>query len=102
MHIGFLSQEPAPVKGLSLLEEVQGGVKDLAILEDKMRLLREEIAEEKDPPALEALAHAYGQLEERYARRGGYTLESQAKAILLGLGFKEEDFPSSRSSAEDG
>jgi ATP-binding cassette subfamily F protein 3 len=98
VHIGYLSQEPAPVKGLSLLEEVQGGVKDLAILEDKMRLLQEEIAEEKDPQALEALAHAYGQLEERYARKGGYTLESQAKAILLGLGFKEGDF--GRSSEE--
>ena len=98
IHIGFLSQEPAPVIGFSLLEEVQGGVKDLALLEDKMRLLREEIAEEKDPQALEALAHAYGQLEERYARNGGYTLESQAKAILLGLGFKEGDF--NRSSEE--
>ena len=98
VHIGFLSQEPAPVKGLSILEEVQGGVKDLAILEDKMRLLREEIAEEKDPQALEALAHAYGRLEERYARKGGYTLESQAKAILMGLGFKEGDFD--RSSEE--
>jgi ATP-binding cassette subfamily F protein 3 len=98
MHIGFLSQEPAPVKGLSLLEEVQGGVKDLALLEDKMHLLQEEIAEEKDPQALEALAQAYGQLEERYARQGGYSLESQAKAILLGLGFKEEDFI--RSSEE--
>ncbi len=98
VHIGYLSQEPAPVTGLSLLEEVQGGVKDLAILEDKMRLLREEIAEEKDPQVLEALAHAYGQLEERYARKGGYTLESQAKAILLGLGFKEGDF--GRSSEE--
>ncbi|KPK94441.1 MAG: hypothetical protein AMJ94_01770, partial [Deltaproteobacteria bacterium SM23_61] len=98
VHIGFLSQEPAPLQGLSLLEEVQGGVKDLAILEDKMRLLQEEIAEEKDPQVLEALAYAYGQLEERYARRGGYTLESQAKAILLGLGFKEGDF--FRSSEE--
>jgi ATP-binding cassette subfamily F protein 3 len=97
-HIGFLSQEPAPVKGLSLLEEVQGGVKDLAILEDKMHLLQEEIDEEKDPQALESLAHAYGQLEERYARKGGYTLESQAKTILLGLGFKESDFE--RSSEE--
>jgi ATP-binding cassette subfamily F protein 3 len=97
-HIGFLSQEPAPMKGLSLLEEVQGGVKDLAVLEDKMRLLQEEIAEEKDPQALEALAHAYGQLEEKYARRGGYTLESQAKTILLGLGFKESDL--GRSSEE--
>jgi ATP-binding cassette subfamily F protein 3 len=98
VHIGFLSQEPAPVKGLSILAEVQGGVKDLAILEDKMRLLQDEIAEEKDLQALEALAHAYGQLEERYARKGGYTLESQAKAILLGLGFKEGDF--GRSSEE--
>lgn len=97
-HIGFLSQEPGPMKGFSLLDEVQGGVKDLVVLEDKMRLLREEIGEEKDPQVLEALAHAYGQLEERYARKGGYTLEAQAKAILLGLGFKEEDF--SRSSEE--
>jgi len=98
VHVGYLSQEPAPVNGLSLLEEVQGGVKDLAALEDKMRLLREELAEEKDPQALEDLARAYGQLEERYARKGGYTLESQAKAILLGLGFKEGDF--GRSSEE--
>ena len=98
VHIGYLSQEPMPVQGQSLLEEVQRGVKDLSILEDKMRLLEEEISEEKDPETLEALAKAYGHLEERYARRGGYALESQAKAILQGLGFREEDF--SRSSGE--
>ena len=98
VHIGFLSQEPMPLKGQSLLEEVQSGVKDLAVLEDKMRLLQDEIAEEKDPQVLEALAKAYGQLEERYAHQGGYTLESQAKAILLGLGFREEDF---RRSTEE-
>jgi len=63
-----------------------------------MRLLQEEISEEKDPETLETLARAYGHLEERYARRGGYALESQAKAILQGLGFREADF--SRSSEE--
>ena len=102
VHIGFLSQEPMPVKGQSLLEEVQGGVKDLVILEDKMHLLQDEIAEEKDPRVLEALALAYGQLEERYARQGGYTLESQAKAILLGLGFREGDFPRSTEELSGG
>src|SRR5512135_686864 len=91
-QIGFLSQEPMPPKGQAILDEVQGGVKDLALLESKMRLLQDEIAEEKDPGVLEALARAYGQLEEKYAHRGGYTLESQAKAILLGLGFRESDF----------
>lgn len=98
VHIGYLSQEPMPLQGQSLLEEVQSGVKELSILEDKMRLLEEEISEEKDPETLEALAKAYGHLEERYARRGGYALESQAKAILQGLGFREKDF--SRSSGE--
>jgi ATP-binding cassette subfamily F protein 3 len=98
VHIGHLSQEPMPVQGQSLLEEVQSGVKDLSLLEDKMRLLQEEISEEKDLETLEALARAYGHLEERYARRGGYALESQAKAILQGLGFREADF--SRSSEE--
>jgi ATP-binding cassette subfamily F protein 3 len=102
VHIGYLSQEPMPLKGQSLLEEVQGGVKDLAALEDKMHLLGEEIAEEKDTQTLEALAKAYGQLEERYARQGGYTLESQAKAILLGLGFKEQDFHRSTEELSGG
>jgi ATP-binding cassette subfamily F protein 3 len=102
VHIGFLSQEPMPVRGQSLLDEVQGGVKDLAVLEGKMRLLQDEIAEEKDPQVLETLARAYGQLEERYARQGGYTLESQAKAILLGLGFRERDFHRSTEELSGG
>jgi ATP-binding cassette subfamily F protein 3 len=48
VHMGYLSQEPMPLKGQSLIEEVQSGVKDLTALEDKMRLLEEDIAEEKD------------------------------------------------------
>jgi ATP-binding cassette subfamily F protein 3 len=91
VHIGYLSQEPMSLKGQSLIEEVQSGVKDLTALEDKMRLLEEDIAEEKDTQNLEALAKAYGQLEERYAREGGYSLEFRAKAILFGLGFREGD-----------
>ncbi len=98
VHIGYLSQEPMPNKGRSVLTEVQEGVRDLSMLEDKMRILQEEISEEKDLQILEGLARAYGQLEERYARQGGYTLESQAKAILLGLGFREQDF--NRSTEE--
>ena len=92
VHLGYLSQEPMPIQGQSLLAEVQSGVKDLAALEDKMRLLAEEIAEEQDGQIQETLAKAYGQLEERYSQQGGYALEAQAKAILLGLGFREADF----------
>ena len=102
VHIGHLSQEPLPIQGQSLLEEVQSGVKDLAALEDKMRLLAEEIAEEQDGQIQEALAKAYGQVEERYSQQGGYALESQAKAILLGLGFREADFQRSTGELSGG
>ncbi len=102
VHIGYLSQEPMPAKDQSLLEEVQSGVKDLTALEDKMRLLAEEIAEEQDTQIQETLAQAYGQIEERYSQQGGYALESQAKAILLGLGFREADFQRSTEELSGG
>jgi len=70
VRIGYLSQEPMPVEGQMILEEVQGGAKDLVVLEDKMRLLEEEIAEEKDSRTLESQAKSYGQLQESYAHRG--------------------------------
>lgn len=102
VRIGFLPQDTMPAIGQSVLEEVQGGMKVLTALEDKMHLLEEEMSEEKDSQSLEALAKAYGQLEERYSRQGGYTLASQAKAILLGLGFREEDFHRSTEELSGG
>ena len=102
VSVGYLAQDQMPVIGKPVLEEVQGGMAVLAALEDKMRLLEEEISEEKDPQTLEALAKAYGQLEERYSRQGGYTLASQAKAILLGLGFREKDFQRSTEELSGG
>lgn len=91
-QIGFLSQEPMVIQGKSLVDEVTDGIEHLAALEDKMRLLQEEMNEEKDPRVLEGLAMAYSRLEERFSHQGGYTLSAQAKAILAGLGFREEDY----------
>jgi len=102
VHIGYLSQEPMPLRDQTLLEEVQNGAKDLAALENKMRLLEEEMAEEKEAQTLEALARAYGQIEELYARQGGYALEARAKAILLGLGFRDSDFQRSTGELSGG
>jgi ATP-binding cassette subfamily F protein 3 len=92
VQIGFLSQDALPARCSTLLDEIQEGVRDLSALEHKLALLQEEMSDEKDPRALEMLAQAYGRLEEIYARKGGYTLESRAEAILQGLGFREKDF----------
>lgn len=91
VQIGYLPQESVPKEGQGLLEEVLKGAREVISLAEKMRLLEEEIAEEKDPQVLEVLVKAYGELEESYAQKGGYALEGQAKNILFGLGFRESD-----------
>lgn len=90
-QIGFLSQEVSGNLENPLIDVVMTGIHFLAAMEDKMRLLREEISEARDPKDLERLAKAYSQLEERFAHQGGYTLAAQAKGILMGLGFSEGD-----------
>ena len=90
-QIGFLSQEVSGHLQDPLIDVVMNGIHILAAMEDKMRLLHEEISEAKDPKELEPLVRAYSQLEERFAHQGGYTLAAQAEAILMGLGFSKED-----------
>lgn len=92
MRIGYLPQESRPEEGKRLLEEVQDSAHDIVNLAEKMRLLEEEIAEERDARALEELVKAYGQMENDYAQKGGHSLTAQTKKILLGLGFREADF----------
>ena len=41
---------------------------------------------------VEALLNEYGQVQDRFEHLGGYELESNARKILSGLGFKVTDF----------
>jgi ATP-binding cassette subfamily F protein 3 len=43
-------------------------------------------------PERDRIVAEYGRLQDRYSSLGGYSLEAEAKRILSGLGFKEEDF----------
>ena len=88
--IGYLPQEEIAIGTGAILASVLEG-------QGEIRRLEEQIAElhiildshtEDDARVLERL----GALESRYDALGGYTLESQAKAILSGLGFLERDY----------
>ncbi len=92
VQIGYLPQEVIPMKGNTILGEVLKGAEHIISLEDKMRILEEELSSLQAPEEQEKLAKEYGKLQERYAILGGYGLEAEAKQILKGLGFKERDF----------
>jgi ATP-binding cassette subfamily F protein 3 len=92
VKIGYLPQEVISFRGNPVLDEVLKSLTNIASLQDKMKILEEELSSIEDPKKQERLAKEYGKLQERYTLLGGYGLEAEAKRILQGLGFKERDF----------
>ncbi len=92
VRMGYLPQEVVPLRGETVLGEVLKGAQEITTLQEKMRILEEEISTLEDLEAQEKLAEEYGKLHERYTLLGGYGLEAEAKQILTGLGFRERDF----------
>ena len=92
VKIGYLPQEVISFRGNTVLDEVLKSLTNITSLQDKMKILEEELLSIQDPKKQERLANEYGKLQERYTLLGGYGLEAEAKRILQGLGFKETDF----------
>ncbi len=92
VKIGYLPQEVIALRGNTVLDEVLKSQAGIRSLEDKMKVLGEELSSIDDPKEQERLAKEYGKLQECYTVLGGYGLEAEAKRILQGLGFKERDF----------
>jgi ATP-binding cassette subfamily F protein 3 len=92
VKMGYLPQEVISLRGNGILDEVLRGAFGITSLQDKMKILEEELSTIEDPKDQERLTREYGKLQERYTLLGGYGLEAEAKRILHGLGFQERDF----------
>lgn len=89
--IGYLKQEAIEMAGTSVLAEVLSVAEEVNSLEHRLHLLEEQMAEDPGAEGSERLLAEYGRLRDRYEHLGGYTLESDARAVLGGLGFKPKD-----------
>jgi len=89
--IGYLPQEIIELKGKTILQEVLSAAAGATSMEHRMRVLQQEMAK-VGGDELEALLTEYGELQHRYEAVGGYNVETQAREILSGLGFRVEAF----------
>lgn len=89
--IGYLPQEATVESRETLLEFIKQGAAPLLKLKAELEATIEqlELAPDEQKPALSI---EMTQLEETFRRRGGYTIESLARQIAIGMGFKHEDF----------
>ena len=93
-EIGYLEQNTNFHSNNTILEEVLEVFKPLIDMENYLRELEIKIAEEGSKPnsnILDKLMNDYSHHLELFAEKNGYGYKSEAKGVLKGLGFKDED-----------
>jgi ATP-binding cassette, subfamily F, member 3 len=89
--IGYLKQEAIEMAGRSALEEVLSVASEVTSLEHRIGVLEADIAEESETDECDRMLAEYARIRERFEHLGGYTIESDARAVMTGLGFRESD-----------
>ena len=94
-EIGYLEQNTNFYSENTILDEVLEVFKPLIEMEANLRELEVKIAEEGSKPnsqILNKLMDEYSHKMELFSAINGYGYKSEAKGVLIGLGFKESDF----------
>ncbi len=90
---GYLPQEGLTTRGRSLFNEALSALEELQAIEKELAELTlrlgESPAEESDH---DALLDRFGQLQEEFRQRGGFTMEAEVGTVLRGLGFLPGDW----------
>ena len=88
IRVGYLAQDAVFEGETTVMGAALEGFRDLLDLRSRLGGLEARMASGESQPAL---LEEYGRLHHTYEHQGGYAVESRAKAILYGLGFREED-----------
>lgn len=89
--VGYFSQDVGEMSGGTVLDEVMSASADLVVMGRQMKEMESQMGEPMDDDAMADLLENYGNIVETFEHRGGYELDSNAKAILTGLGFSDAD-----------
>lgn len=90
--IGYLEQIPQFSPQTTVMDAVMEMYQDIFILREDITMLEEEMGKTKNNKKLEKIMENYSQLTHEYEERGGFSCETNARRIIKGLGFTEEDF----------
>jgi len=90
IRIAYFRQEVDDMRGWSVLDEAIAGSGELGELHHALEALQHEMASPGHAGAMEEVLARYGDMQHRYESLGGYALESQAREVLHGLGFEDD------------
>jgi ATP-binding cassette subfamily F protein 3 len=88
VRVGYLEQDATLQRGKTVWQEALEGKDEILALESELRRYEDIIATlDPNSPDMERRLNRYSQLQHEFEEKGGYQAESDAGAVLSGLGF---------------
>src|SRR6266852_7069977 len=90
LTIGYFRQDVEEMKGRSVLDEAIAGSGQLGDLHHELADLHHAMGDPSQADDMDRILTRFGEAQEKYEHLGGYTLEAQAREVLHGLGFQDD------------
>src|SRR6516225_10079991 len=90
LTIGYFRQDVEEMRGRSTLDEAIAGSGRVGDLHHELEGLHAAMEDPEQADRMEEILERFGHVQEEYEHLGGYALEAQAREVLHGLGFNDE------------
>jgi ATPase subunit of ABC transporter with duplicated ATPase domains len=90
LTIGYFRQDVEEMKGRSVLDEAIAGSGRLGDLHHELEALQHAMGDPDAEDDMDRILARFGEVQEEYDHLGGYSLEAQAREVLHGLGFHDD------------
>src|SRR5438477_2781585 len=90
MTIGYFRQDVEEMQGRSVLDEAIAGSGRAGDLHHELEALQHAMEDPAQAGDMDRILERFGEVQEEYEHLGGYTLEAQAREVLHGLGFHDD------------
>lgn len=104
VKIGFLKQDIDFEKGRTVLQEAYQAFQEIQHLENQLEKINQQLAERTDyeSEGYNQLMVDLNEVTHRYEILGGYNYQGETEKVLLGLGFRREDFTNATDTFSGG
>ncbi len=90
LTIGYFRQDVEEMQGRSVLDESIAGSGRVGDLHHELEALQHKLADPEHADDMDQTLERFGEVQEEYEHLGGYALEAQAREVLHGLGFQDD------------
>jgi ATPase subunit of ABC transporter with duplicated ATPase domains len=90
LTIGYFRQDVEEMSGRSVIDEAILGSGRAGDLHHELEQLQNAMSDPARADDLDLILARFGEVQEEYDHLGGYALEAQAREVLLGLGFDDD------------